>query len=83
MPDYDNTNKGVLFPNQYKEEGDTKPDYLGNVNVNGEEWSLAAWENTSKNGKEYLGVRVSEPREQSNGQQQQNRSKDTDDSIPF
>jgi uncharacterized protein (DUF736 family) len=83
MPDYDNTNKGVLFPNQYKEEGDSKPDYLGNVNVNGEEWSLAAWANTSKNGKDYLGVRVSEPREKSNGQQQQNSSKDTDDSIPF
>jgi uncharacterized protein (DUF736 family) len=82
MPDYDNTNKGVLFPNQYKEEGDSKPDYLGNVNVNGKEWSLAAWENTSKNGKEYLGVRVSEPRVKENGTEQ-NNSKDTDDSIPF
>ena len=82
MPDYDNTNKGVLFPNQYKEEGDSKPDYLGNVNVNGKEWSLAAWENTSKNGKEYLGVRVSEPRVKENGTEQ-NNSKDTDDSNPF
>ena len=82
MPDYDNTNKGVLFPNQYKEEGDSKPDYLGNVNVNGKEWSLAAWENTSKHGKEYLGVRVSEPRVKENGTEQ-NSSKDTDDSIPF
>jgi len=82
MPDYDNTNKGVLFPNQYKEEGDSKPDYLGNVNVNGEEWSLAAWANTSKKGKEYLGVRVSEPRVKENGTEQ-NNSKDTDDSIPF
>ncbi len=24
MADYDNTNKGVLFPNQYKESGDSK-----------------------------------------------------------
>jgi len=82
MPDYDNTNSGVLFPNQYKEDGDTKPDYLGSVNVNGEDWRLAAWANTSKKGKEYMSIRVSEPKEKSNGQQQ-NNSKDTDDSIPF
>ena len=25
MPDYDNTNKGVLFVNTYREEGDNKP----------------------------------------------------------
>ena len=82
MPDYDNTNSGVLFPNQYKEDGDTKPDYLGSVNVNGEDWRLAAWANTSKKGKEYMSIRVSEPKEKSNGQQQ-NNSKDTDDNIPF
>jgi len=84
MPDYDNTNRGVLFPNQYKEDGDTKPDYLGNVNVNGEEWRLAAWANTSKKGNEYMSVRVSEPKETSteNGTKQ-NSSESTDDSIPF
>lgn len=81
MADYDNTNKGVLFPNQYKEDGDTKPDYLGNINVNGGEWSLAAWANTSKNGKDYLSIRVSEPREKN--ETKQNSSESTDDSIPF
>jgi uncharacterized protein (DUF736 family) len=81
MADYDNTNKGVLFPNQYKEDGDTKPDYLGNINVNGGEWSLAAWANTSKNGKDYLSIRVSEPREKN--ETKQNSSKDSGDDIPF
>jgi len=81
MADYDNTNKGVLFPNQYKESGDTKPDYLGNVNVNDSEWSLAAWANTSKNGKDYLSIRVSEPREKN--ETKQNSSKDSGDDIPF
>ena len=82
MADYDNTNKGVLFPNQYKEDGDSKPDYLGSINVNDDEWSLAAWANTSKNGKEYLSIRVSEPREKRN-ETKQNSSESTDDSIPF
>lgn len=81
MADYDNTNKGVLFPNQYKESGDSKPDYLGNVNVNDEEWSLAAWANTSKNGKDYLSIRVSEPRDKN--ETKQNSSKDSGDDIPF
>lgn len=81
MADYDNTNKGVLFPNQYKEGGDSKPDYLGNINVNDAEWSLAAWANTSKNGKDYLSIRVSEPREKN--ETKQNSSESTDDSIPF
>ena len=60
MPEYDNTNKGALFPNSYKEDGDNKPDFLGNVNVEGEEWRLAAWSNTSKNGKDYLSINVSD-----------------------
>jgi len=62
MPEYQTENRGVLFPNRYKEEGDNKPDYTGKVDVNGEEWRLAAWENTSKKGNSYLSVAVSEPR---------------------
>jgi uncharacterized protein (DUF736 family) len=63
MPDYDDTNKGVLFPNRYKEDGDKRPNYTGTVNVNGEEFRLAAWDRTSKNNNAYLSVVVSEPRE--------------------
>ena len=29
MSDYDNNNKGAIFRNSYKEEGDNKPDYVG------------------------------------------------------
>lgn len=82
MPDYDNTNRGVLFNNAYKEDGDSKPDFLGNVNVEGKEWSLAAWNNTSKAGKDYLSIRISEPREKNNGTTGSS-TENTDDNIPF
>ena len=32
---YDDTNKGVLFDNKYKEEGDRKHDYTGYIYVEG------------------------------------------------
>lgn len=71
MPEYKTENRGVLFPNRYKEEGDNKPDYTGKLDVNGEEWRLAAWENTSAKGNNYLSVSVSEPRV------------DEDEKVPF
>jgi len=63
MLEYDNENRGVLFPNKYKEDGDKKPNYTGSVDVQGEQWRLAAWENTSKNGVKYISLVVSEPKE--------------------
>ena len=63
MTEYDNENRGVLFPNKYKEDGDKKPNYTGSVDVQGEQWRLAAWDNTSKNGVKYISLVVSEPKE--------------------
>lgn len=63
MPEYNNENRGVLFPNKYKEDGDKKPNYTGSVDVQGEQWRLAAWDNTSKNGVKYISLVVSEPKE--------------------
>ena len=76
MPDYDNTNKGVLFPNKYKENGDNRPDYTGTVDVEGKEYRLAAWERTSKNDNTYLSVVLSEP-------QQREASSTSSESVPF
>ena len=78
MPkDYDNTNKGVLFVNTYREEGDNKPAYKGSLNVEGEEIQLAAWENVSKGGNAYLSLRVSEPRDDTD------KSDSDSDEVPF
>jgi len=63
MSDYDNTNSGVLFVNQYKEDGDSRPDFVGKLDVEGKEYRLAGWKNTSKAGKRYISVKAQEPQE--------------------
>lgn len=61
MTDYDDTNQGVLFKND-KEGNEKRPDYTGKVNVNGEEFRLAAWIRTGKNtGNKFMSLKVSEP----------------------
>ena len=75
MSDYDNTNRGAMFPNKYKEDGDKRPDHTGNLNVVGKEFKLAAWQSTSKAGNDYLSIRITEP-------EMSESSSDTDE-IPF
>ena len=75
MSDYDNTNRGAMFPNKYKEDGDKRPDHTGNLNVDGKEFKIAAWQSTSKAGNDYLSVRINEP-------EMGDSSSDTDE-IPF
>jgi len=42
MSNYDNTNSGVLFPNDQK--GNEKaPNYKGKLNVAGKDYDLAGW----------------------------------------
>ena len=55
MSDYDNTNTGALFRNEYKQKPN-QPDYTGNANINGDDYKIAAWKKTSKGGKQYLSL---------------------------
>ena len=75
MSDYDNTNRGAMFPNKYKEDGDKRPDHTGNLNVDGKEFKIAAWQSTSKAGNSYLSIRLTEPEMES--------SSGNNDDIPF
>lgn len=69
---YDNTNRGVLFKNDRKEEGDNKPNYTGEINVDGVDKRLAAWIRDSKDGsKRFLSIAVNEKEEQGQQGQQQ------------
>ena len=58
--DFDNTNRGVLFKDTEKGEGDRKPDYTGKINVQGKDWRLAGWIKESKSGTKFLSLAVSE-----------------------
>lgn len=51
-------NRGYLYPNSNKNKP-TQPDYTGTIIVDGKEQKLAAWENTSTDGKKYLSIIVS------------------------
>ena len=57
MTTYDNTNSGVLFKNN-KRRNDDDPLYRGTINVDGREFYLSAWINTSKAGDKYMSLRV-------------------------
>ena len=78
MSDYDNTNSGALFKNNTKEEGDNRPDMTGVVDVEGKEYRVSAWSNTSSKGMKYLSLKVSEKQD---GQQVQ--SQKNDEEMPF
>ncbi|WP_339908270.1 hypothetical protein [Symmachiella dynata] len=58
MPEYDNTNRGVLFRNKNRKT-DKHPDYTGTINIRGEEFRLAAWTKTSRNsGQKFFSLSV-------------------------
>jgi len=55
---YDNTNRGAIFKNDYK-ESDKQPDMTGPLNVEGVEYTIAAWSNTSDAKGKYLSISIS------------------------
>ena len=63
--DYDNTNRGVLFPNKQKVDGDSKPELSGNINIDGKEYWLSCWDKVSKAGNEFKSLSVQPKEEQS------------------
>ena len=54
-------NSGVLFKNENK-DNERKPDYKGNIMVDGQEYWLSAWIKEGKNGK-FMGLALT-PRDE-------------------
>ena len=79
--EYDNTNKGSLFKND-KKETETHADYKGQINVNGQEFWINAWINTSKQGTKFMSLSVS-PKDRQVSEPTRRNVPEPDDSIPF
>jgi hypothetical protein len=60
MADFDNTNRGILFPNDRK-TSDKHPNFKGSIYVGGKEYWLSAWSKTNAKG-EFISLSV-EPKE--------------------
>lgn len=52
---YDNTDRGGLWPNRFA-FSPRAPQWTGKININGEDYMIAAWEKTGKDGKPYLSL---------------------------
>ena len=82
MPQYDETNRGVLFPEREKKH-DRSPDYTGKVDIEGKVWRLAAWQKA----KGVLSISVSEFKAERDAPVGSSSAPpaggDLDDEIPF
>ena len=54
---WDKEGQGKLWNND-KKESDNQPDFTGSLVLDGVKYSLAAWNNVSKAGDTYLGLRI-------------------------
>lgn len=59
-------NSGILFPNKFKKDGDNKPDFTGDCEVDGKKQEVALWKNKGEKGVYYT-VKFQEPRKKQAG----------------
>lgn len=79
---FDDTNRGVLFKND-KGGVEKRPDYRGEINVNGEDFELAAWIRKSQKGVVFMSLSVQPKQAQQGGGNTQTAQAADDDDIPF
>ncbi len=92
MPEYNNRNRGVLFPQ--KDTSGKKPQYKGKITEIDcphcqriFDKDVAGWKQTSKAGSQYLSLKIQDPwqKEDSVAEEADRRAEqdDLDDTIPF
>lgn len=77
--EHDNEMRGALFPNN-KKQHDKSPDMTGRVTIEGKEYRLAAWTQTSRKGEKYLSLSVTDP---DNYVPKDERPENTAPTLPF
>jgi hypothetical protein len=80
---YDPTNRGALFRND-KGGNEKRPDYSGELNVDGRELRISGWLREAKDGRKFMSLAVS-PKDAHRvaAQPKPAAAKDPDDDIPF
>ena len=76
-------NSGFLMKNK-KQRDDSDPGYQGSINVDGKDFWLSEWLNTSKAGEKYFSVRVN-PKKADPGAPPKSEptSQSVDEDVPF
>jgi len=87
MSEYDNNNRGAIWPNDRMREGKQDPQFTGNLNVDGVEYWVSAWKRKpdAKQGTPSLSFSVNrkEANKAPNPQREAPPVDDFDDDIPF
>ena len=79
MSTYDNEKTGALFKNDRATEQNKQPQYRGNCQIEGKEYSISSWIKKSKKGVTFMGLKFEEKDSQSSAPS----SAVADDDAPF
>jgi uncharacterized protein (DUF736 family) len=81
MAEYSNENSGVLFKNE--SDNEKAPKYKGKINVNGNDYQLAAWVRESKSGTKFLSLKVSDLNNKPSVKPKQEKFDDLQNDTPW
>ena len=82
MPEYDDNNRGQIWPNDRKET-DKHPDFKGGLNVDGVEYWVSAWKRAPDANPKAPSLRFSIQRKEARPEAAAPLATDFDDEIPF
>jgi hypothetical protein len=87
VSDYDNTNRGAIWPNDRMREGKKDPEFTGSLDVEGVEYWVSAWRRKpdAKPGAPSLSLSINrkDANRAPNPQLEVPQEPDFDDDIPF
>lgn len=81
MTTYDNELRGVLFANKDRKT-EKHPNAKGEITIDGKEYWLAAWTQTSKGGQKYQSLKA-EPKDEQKREEPKQNDFGPEDEIPF